>query len=282
MIEPKRRIIKPTFFASAEVGNLSYPARLLYIALWTMADREGRLERDHKVIKHYSLPYDESAYSCSGCHLSPELKVSELLNELAQAGFIQFYGNGKYIHIPGLPRQQKFHANERPSELPEPPPLNESQLDLLEKSQNQHSNGIGNGNGNGNDPPVEIIIGHLNRIAGSQFKPTSIPTIQRIRRLWRDGWRVPDFEYVHIVKTTEWQGGKFAKFIRPKTLYSQENFESYRNQKQAANLPERLTKNIQAAAEYLRRKGIGPHDASNSIGFKDSRALPDRSEPDPD
>ena len=37
------RTIKATFFTSDDIVSLSPLARLLYIALWTEADREGRL-----------------------------------------------------------------------------------------------------------------------------------------------------------------------------------------------------------------------------------------------
>ena len=265
MIDPKKRMIKPAFFASVQLSKVSFPARLLFIALWTIADREGRLELEPELIKLRSLPYDKCLFSCPNCQNEPKLNINQLLNELAKETLVIIYGHRKYVWIPTFKEHQKIHANEKPSQLPTPPPLTSSQIDLLEKHPKVLCNGNGNGNGKGNGPPVEIIVGHLNRTITGHYKADSQPTIDRIHKLWRLGWRLADFEYVHIVKAQEWLGKNNHQYLRPKTLYSPENFESYRNQKMTPNLPTRLANNLAAAAAYLRSQGIEPERADNGV-----------------
>lgn len=281
MINPIQRRIKPAFFASPEVGKLSFPARLVFIALWTMADREGRLEHDIELIKHHSLPYDESSYFCSECHFSGQLDMNQLLDELVAQGMIRFYDKKRYIHIPGLPNHQTFFSNEKESQLPEPPPLTESPLDLFRR----------------NDdsmlelrlkselklrlkcPVIEIIVGHLNKMTKKQFKPDSIDTIQKIDRLWAVGWRLDDFQYVHTIKSQDWLGGKFEKFLRPATLYQPAKFEAYRNQKVETKMSDRMRRNLASAAAYLRSQGIdiSQMEAGSDANDRETRnALQDR------
>ena len=44
----RSRNIKPSFFMNEDIIELPYEARLLFIGLWTLADREGRLENRPK------------------------------------------------------------------------------------------------------------------------------------------------------------------------------------------------------------------------------------------
>jgi hypothetical protein len=48
---PRTRQIKPGFFKNDELAELPIEARLLFAGLWTIADREGRLEDRPKKIK---------------------------------------------------------------------------------------------------------------------------------------------------------------------------------------------------------------------------------------
>ena len=72
------RTIKPEFFCHEQLAELSPIHRLLFIGLWTQADREGRLEDRPKRLKVVLLPYDD----CD---------VDQLLTELGGAGFILRY-----------------------------------------------------------------------------------------------------------------------------------------------------------------------------------------------
>ncbi|MDI9733891.1 hypothetical protein QM259_16735 [Acinetobacter baumannii] len=47
----RSRNIKPSFFMNEDIIELPFEARLLFIGLWILADREGRLENRPKKIK---------------------------------------------------------------------------------------------------------------------------------------------------------------------------------------------------------------------------------------
>lgn len=107
------RCIKPGFFLNETLGSLSVHARLLYIGLWCLADREGKLEDRPRWIQTQILPYD----TCD---------VDKLLAELAKSEFIVRYKLGKrkrlrrYICIPTFLQHQRPHPREAPSTIPNP------------------------------------------------------------------------------------------------------------------------------------------------------------------
>lgn len=53
------RSIKPEFFSSPSTSKCSFPARLLYIAMWTLADDWGVGEANAKQLAAYAFPMDE-------------------------------------------------------------------------------------------------------------------------------------------------------------------------------------------------------------------------------
>lgn len=103
----RTRIIKPGFFKNEELAECSAIARLLFAGLWTIADKEGRLEDRPKKIKAEILPYDE-------CN------ADELLNELFQKKFITRYevDGAKYIQIANFIKHQQPHHKEIQSFIP--------------------------------------------------------------------------------------------------------------------------------------------------------------------
>lgn len=105
----RARIIKPGFFKNEILAECSLGARLLFAGLWTLADREGRLEDRPKRIKADILPYDD-------------IDADALLNELARNGFIVRYeaNNDKYIQILTFTDHQKPHQKETASKIPAP------------------------------------------------------------------------------------------------------------------------------------------------------------------
>lgn len=54
------RSIKPEFFTSLSNSELSIPARLTFIGLWTHADDEGRCVDDARLIKAAVWPLERS------------------------------------------------------------------------------------------------------------------------------------------------------------------------------------------------------------------------------
>ena len=106
----RSRNIKPGFFLNEGLGGIEPLARLLFVGLWCIADREGRLEDRPKRIKIEVLPYDD----CD---------ADKLLASLHDAGFIERYSadGNDYIQINNFAKHQNPHPKEAASVIPAPP-----------------------------------------------------------------------------------------------------------------------------------------------------------------
>lgn len=100
------RTIKPEFFTSEDIVELSPFARLLYIALWCEADRAGRMQWKPRTFKMRYLPADD-------------VDVVALCDEIVAAGLIVLYGDG-FAHIPKFDKHQHINPREAASTLPDP------------------------------------------------------------------------------------------------------------------------------------------------------------------
>lgn len=105
----RSRNIKPGFFRNEELVELAFEVRLLFIGLWTLADRAGRLEDRPKRIKMAIFPADE-------------IDIEAGLSALAGAGFITRYVKAgcAYIAIPTWGKHQNPHHREPESQIPAP------------------------------------------------------------------------------------------------------------------------------------------------------------------
>jgi hypothetical protein len=103
------RTIKPDFFLHEGLAELTPLHRLLFIGLWTLADRDGRLEDRPRRIKAALFPWDD----CD---------IDALLADLDAADLIQRYeANGDaYIAIPSFQKHQRCHPKETSFGLPAP------------------------------------------------------------------------------------------------------------------------------------------------------------------
>lgn len=103
------RTIKPQFFTNERLAVLDPYARLLFIGLWTLADREGRLEDRPLRIKAEVFPYEN-------------IDVKALLDALEAAEFIVRYTVGKLaaIQVINFSRHQNPHIREAASTIPAP------------------------------------------------------------------------------------------------------------------------------------------------------------------
>lgn len=104
----RARNIKPGIMANENLAELAPVDRLLFIYLWMLADREGRLEDRPKRIKAEALPYDD-------------VDTNEALNSLAKAGFIlRYQAEGQsIIQVINFTKHQAPHMREQGSSLPE-------------------------------------------------------------------------------------------------------------------------------------------------------------------
>jgi hypothetical protein len=105
----RARNIKPGFFINEDLVELPFATRLLFIGLWTLADRAGRLDDRPKRIKMSIFPADA-------------VDVDLALNELSQAGLIVRYNveNRALIQVVNFEKHQNPHMNEAASTIPAP------------------------------------------------------------------------------------------------------------------------------------------------------------------
>lgn len=113
----RARNIKPGFFKNEDLAECSPWARLCFAGLWTLADREGRLEDRPKRIKGELFAFDS-------------IEVDPLLDELERFGFLERYKNsdGSFIQVTKFSEHQTPHYSEKPSVI-KPPRFQESQPD---------------------------------------------------------------------------------------------------------------------------------------------------------
>lgn len=103
----RARNIKPGFWKNEDLVELPFEHRLLFIGLWMLADREGRLEDRPKRIKMEIFPADS-------------VNVDAGLEDLATAGLIERYEahSLRLIVITKFVEHQSPHHTEKRSELP--------------------------------------------------------------------------------------------------------------------------------------------------------------------
>lgn len=109
----RARNIKPGFFKNEDLAECSAFARLCFAGMWTLADREGRLEDRPKRIKAELFSYDS-------------VEVEPLLQELARFGFILRYQDRaglRIIQVLEFRKHQTPHFKEGPSVLASPQSL---------------------------------------------------------------------------------------------------------------------------------------------------------------
>lgn len=105
----RARNIKPGFFKNEDLAELSPDVRLLFIGLWTLADREGRMEDRPRRIKAELFPFDS-------------FDVDPMLALLQSKNFIVRYeaAGAKYIQVTNFVKHQDPHYKEKASEIPPP------------------------------------------------------------------------------------------------------------------------------------------------------------------
>ena len=105
----RARNIKPGFFKNDLLVELPFEYRLLFIGLWTMADRDGRLEDRPTKIRMEVFPADS-------------VDVDAGLQALHDAGFVLRYSTAgvRYIQILTWGKHQNPHVKEAASTIPAP------------------------------------------------------------------------------------------------------------------------------------------------------------------
>jgi len=104
----RARNIKPNFFKNELLGVADPMLNLLFISLWTLADKSGRLEDRPLRIKAETFPYREN------------IDVNGYLTELQRLEFICRYevGGVGYIQVLNFEKHQAPHKTEKESVIP--------------------------------------------------------------------------------------------------------------------------------------------------------------------
>jgi len=91
-------------------------ARMLYKALWNLADEHARLGGDPHYIKGQCFPYEEDA------DLTPDV-IDKLIDMLVSAEKVVRYevDGDVYLFLPNLAKHQRLEPSKVPSRLPPPP-----------------------------------------------------------------------------------------------------------------------------------------------------------------
>ena len=128
---PRARNIKPGFFKNEELVELPFEYRLLFVGLWTIADRSGRLEDRPKRIKMEVFPADD-------------VDIDRALDSLQDRGFVvRYVANGTpYIQVTNFERHQNPHKNEAPSSIPAPEQHGASTVQAPEQHGATHADSL--------------------------------------------------------------------------------------------------------------------------------------------
>lgn len=108
---PRIRTIKPDFFTSLTIADLTYEARLTFIGLWTHVDDQGRCVDDARLVKAAVWPLDERTAK----------DVDADLWELSDAELVYRYtvGAKKFLCVTSWAEHQKI-SHPAKAKLPAP------------------------------------------------------------------------------------------------------------------------------------------------------------------
>ncbi|WP_375191833.1 hypothetical protein [Marinobacter sp.] len=120
----RSRNIKPGFFRNEHLVELPFETRLLFIGLWTLADKEGRLEFRPKKIKLELFPADD-------------IDVSREISRLFTAGLVTVYQveGSQLIEVVNFKKHQNPHPKEAASEIPGPDDERAQPVDFMEAAK---------------------------------------------------------------------------------------------------------------------------------------------------
>lgn len=138
----RARLFKPKFFANAKLSEIAPHGRLLFVSLWTLADRKGRLKDEPRVIKGITFPFEN-------------VPVEKYLAQLADGGFIKRYevAGERYIEVVHFEKHQRPHQNEPASELP---PMYEATSTIGDPSTIGTSSGSNSSSSSGIEEPKAV------------------------------------------------------------------------------------------------------------------------------
>nr|DAR87885.1 MAG TPA: replisome organizer [Caudoviricetes sp.] len=82
--------------------------------------------------------------------------------------------------------------------------------------------------------PYKEIIDYLNSKTGKKYRDNVQKNKSLIKARWSEGYRLDDFKQVIDNMVKDWSGTKYAKYLRPETLFGTK-FDGYLNQGNVVN-----------------------------------------------
>ena len=199
----RTRNIRPQFFTSETVAELSIETRLAFIGLWTIATWNGVVENRPKRIKYQLFPYDT-------------VDITACLDELESNGFIVRYEaicegeSRKLIYIKNFTKYQIISGKEQstPTPFPVPSQFVPSSFPVLDREQP------------GNDPVSQVldnqILGNGRRETGGKttLQP---PTLDEALQYGSGKGYAPEvveYWYAHRA-ANDWTDAKGVRILAP-------------------------------------------------------------------
>lgn len=221
------RTIKPEFWQSEDLAEVSDKAKLLAIGLLNMADDEGYLKCHSALIKSHIFPFIEGS-----------LNIQGMLNELSNANYITLLlgDDGKdYLVVNNFNKHQKVNRP-TPSKIRDSIEFTElsvsDQLPLTGGKEGKGKEGKGKEQGRevfSSDKSDAIsVLNYLNESLGTKYKTSTASHIENINGRLADGHTVEDCKLVIDAKKRDWLNDpKMSGYLRPQTLFQTGKFQGY-------------------------------------------------------
>jgi uncharacterized phage protein (TIGR02220 family) len=226
------RILKESICTSDNLDRLSPEQEVLFYRLVVHCDDFGRFDGRPRVIRAACFPLKDE--------VTPEMVV-EWLSSLVAAELVRVYevAGKPYIQFVTWDRHQQIRAKR--SKFPDPnaaPQASDSgcrhspaDVPVIQSESNPNPNPkVLVGEADRCDPIDEArdeVMAHLNAVTG-RTGPSTFTSHGGVKERLRAGVPLTDLMLVVDFKAAEWSScEKMRPYIRPKTLFSPENFPAY-------------------------------------------------------
>ena len=235
----ERRMVSKTIMQTQKFLRLPLETQALYVHLVINSDDDGIVEA-FPVVRMIGASEDSLGL----------LVIKQFIKPLNQdmVYFITDFNEQNKIrpdrHKPSIHRNlaiQQLGLEVDGSRLVEP---GKAVLELTEEGQAvdgqvtdecPHSIGQGSiGQGSIDNIPYKEIIDYLNSKTGKKYRDNVQKNKSLIKARWSEGYRLEDFKQVIDNMVKDWSGTKYAKYLRPETLFGTK-FDGYLNQGNVVN-----------------------------------------------
>ena len=227
----RTRMVHADFWKSESVAELDMMGRLLFVAMWGMADREGLLLYRPRRIAVEAFPYDG---------VKPD-KVRSIIDQMKSLGMVRELASGDdertCLQIINFAEYQSVHAKEAQSKLKDRYiPGNSDELRVIPGNSSEFppaststSTSTSTVQSRNLRDEASLVLDHLNKTTGRQF--TNLDNIQKC--LKREDATVEDCRLVIDHKWAEWGGTDLAKNVNPTTPFRPSHFRAYLDEAKA-------------------------------------------------